>query len=149
MINRRRFASLFALLLLPSCRDATAPLGGQRWILLSVDDTALPARPQLFTYQILADTLEFGVESTMWKARPLARGRRVVRYADGNRGIDEWWFTYEEHAASPFAMRALCADGDALASCIDGAATVTVEGPSLSIRFRVTGLGALRYGRIH
>ena len=144
MISRTA-ACFLGLLFLSSCGEPAGPLGGLRWALVTVDETVLPARQAAHTYLIVADTLEFGLESSMWKARPLARGRRVVRYADGTRGTDEWWYTYDNHAVSPFAIRALCADGDALASCVDGNATATVDGSSLSIRFREVSLGTLRY----
>jgi hypothetical protein len=147
-IRTFRAAAVTSLGWLVGCSDPTAPTRGQRYELVSIDGTALPAQPAAFTYRVLADTLEFGVVSARWKPRPLARATRYLRRPDGSIDMEEWWYTYDAVPRSTFGFRALCADGDLAASCIDGTATATIEGATLTIRFRVESLGLLRYRRI-
>ncbi len=125
----------------------TEPLDGQLWALHAIDGQALPARPTVFVNDVIADTLEFGVESPRWKPRPLARAIRWFAAREGPPTSDEWWYTYDPTPGSTFAIRGLCADGD-LASCIDASATATIEESTLTIRFRDPGLGLLTYRRI-
>ncbi len=135
--------ALFAGLLLGCDAVPTGPLDGKLWALVSIDGHSLPARPAAFVNAVVGDTLEFGVQSSMWRPQPLARSIRWYATAVS----EEWWYTYDPAPQSEFAIRGLCADGD-LASCADASATATVDGDVLTIRFRDSGLGRLEYRRV-
>lgn len=148
----RRFIPVLALVAV-SCEETTAPMAGERFVLRAIGTTPLPAQQPPLTPMVLADTLEFGVTSSQWRPRPLARATRRVRDLAGTERTEEWWYTYGEAAGSAFSFRALCADGDlarvaaSSASCIDGSATATRSGDQLVIAFNV--LGTLRYERVN
>ncbi len=149
----RRLIPCLSLLSVLACQETTAPMSGELFVLRSIGTTALPAQQPPFTSMVLADTLEFGVSSSQWRPRPLARAARRVRDVTGTERSEEWWYTYGEVASGTFPFRALCADGDlarmaaASASCIDGSATATLSGDELVITFNV--FGTLRYERVN
>lgn len=149
----RRFTAALSLLPVLACKDTIAPMSGERYVLRAIGNTALPAQQPSLTPLVLADTLEFGVTSSRWRPSPLARATRRLRDPSGQERTEEWWYTYDATNGSPFAFRALCADGDLArvaagsASCIDGTATATRSGDELVIAFRV--LGTLRYTRVN
>jgi hypothetical protein len=136
------------------CAEPAAPVVGatSRWALVSIDDEPLPTKPAagFLAYVVLADTLTFGVESSYWKPRPLARAVRVFRLADGTGGIEELWYTYTEPGPMPtsFDIRMLCPDGDSTADCIDASGRATADASGLTFRFNVRVFGVLRYVRV-
>ena len=126
----------------------SGPLDHQVWVLVAVNNQPLPAMLPGIIYPVVADTLEFNVESSRWRPRPLARASRWLQIVSehGNRN-EEIWYTYDAAGSSEFTIRALCADGD-LASCIDGNGTGAVAGTTLVLSFNSGALGQLRYQRL-
>ena len=147
-----RARHLLGVAVLAACNAGpTGPLDRQVWVLESVNGQPLPASPHSFSYPIVADTLEFDVQSSEWKPTPLARASRWYRIISEHTDVmhQDVWYTYDPTGVSPFTVRVLCADGD-LADCIDGSGTGTVDGAMLELRFRAEDMfGRLRYRRIH
>jgi hypothetical protein len=136
------------LLALAACSSApTGPLDGRIWVLTKVDGAPLPARQIGFVVDIIADTLRFGVSSSKWNVRPLARAIRWIRGPDAASAprSEDWWYTYGDPAGGDFAFRGLC-DDTRLASCINTEATASLGGDVLTIRFQT--LGVLEYHRL-
>lgn len=145
----RMAAAALTGILLGCSTGPSGPLEHQVWVLVSVNDQALPAKPSGLSYPIVADTLEFGVESPQWKPKPLARASRWSQIVSEHGNLrQELWYTYDPAAPTPFAIRILCADGD-LADCLNGNGRGRVEGGILALDFEeVNALGRLRYRRI-
>jgi hypothetical protein len=146
-----RFATTATLLLAGTvlgCKtEPTAAVEEDRWALHAIDGTQLPARPAALTVTIVGDTLQFAVQSSLWRPTPLARAVRWYQSSSAGLASEEVWYTYEAGLRSRFSIRGLCADGD-LASCIDASGTAFVAGATLTIQFRDPGLGRLEYHRI-